>query len=49
MITLHVDFIKKIPTEKDQTKQKFLIINLKQVFDQNHFKSECYKNPPAQS
>ena len=42
MITLKVDFIKKIPVEKDQTEQRFLIINLQQAFDQNHFKCEFY-------
>ena len=39
----------KIPIEENQTEQKFLIINLEQVFDQNHFKCEFYKNLPDQS
>ena len=43
MITLNVDFIKKIPIEEDQTEQTFVITNLEQVFDQNHFKCEFYK------
>ena len=34
---------KNFPIEEDQTEQKFLIINLEQVFDQNHFKCEFYK------
>ena len=33
---------KNFPIEEDQTEQKFLIINLEQVFDQNHFKCEFY-------
>ena len=43
MITLNVDFVKKIPIEEDQTEQKFLIINLEHVFDQNHFKCGFYE------
>ena len=35
--------LKNFPIEEDQTEQKFLIINLEQVFDQNHFKCEFYK------
>ena len=35
--------LKNFPIEEDQTEQKFLIINLEQVFDQNHFKYEFYK------
>ena len=42
-ITLNVNFIKNFPIEEDQTEQKFLIINLEQVFDQNHFKCEFCK------
>ena len=42
VITLNVDFVKKNPIEEDQTEQKFLI-NLEQVFDQNHFKCGFYK------
>ena len=34
---------KNFPIEEDQTEQKFLIISLEQVFDQNHFKCEFYK------
>ena len=34
---------KNFPIEEDQTEQKFLIINLEQVFDQHHFKCEFYK------
>ena len=49
MIALNVDFILKIPIEEDQTGQKFLIINLEQVFDQNNFKCEFYKTLPDQS
>ena len=49
MIALNVDFILKIPIEENQTEQKFLIINLEQVFDQNHFKCEFYKTLPDQS
>ena len=43
MITLNVDSVKKNPIEEDQTEQKFLIINLERVFDQNHFKCGFYK------
>ena len=43
VIPLNVDFIKKFPIEEDQTEQKIFIINLKQVFDPNHFKCEVYK------
>ena len=34
---------KKFPIQEDQTEPKFLLINLEQVFDQNHFKCEFYK------
>ena len=44
-----MDFIKRFPVEKDQTERKFVIVNLEQVFDQNHFKCEFYKNHPDQS
>ena len=31
------------PIEEDQTEQKIFIVNLKQLFDRNHFKCEFYK------
>ena len=43
MITLLWILFKNCPVEEDQTEQKFLIINLEQVFDQNYFKCEFYK------
>ena len=47
--TLKMDFIKNFPVVKDQTERKFLIVNLEQVFDQNHFKCGFCKNHPDQS
>ena len=35
--------LKNFPIEEDQAEQKFLIINLLQVFDQNNFKCKFYK------